>query len=602
MIPFRPAFKTSACLAMLGMTMPLLLAGTNDASASISHAMPYAIQEESSMNCDVQIENGKVTVKIDGKEVSDDRIELTDNGIVILGTNGEPIQELSLPAEALKAMKSSFAEKDEPKKKDAPQKAMLGITIEPEEIGVLIAEVRPGTPATRSGLKRGDVITKVMGKPATEEILKQAIAERGAGKTIMLNLTRDGKSMRKRVKLAAWDDSKMNAVDVEETTRKVVEAMRERDDSRDLEEEMMGAENMRSFILDRMGDIGIDGDIDINVEMIVDEMLGEMDDENFRRMMNDGEQIVMETPDGMVVMGMSVDGEGDEDLDLEQVMMILREMSGEEMEEGDWDEHDEWEHEREEGHEDEFWHMIEEEISGLHHMMNERGEAFHHEMAGAMEEMHHHFDRRLIEVEEESHNRYRETMGHMEEMMNHAREAIEHRFGDIHAHFENFGNQARMGMEEMGRGMQEMANKMRHGMEDMGHNFQRAIQEIHENQKRQWHEMERAISESHQRERHLHQRIDQLEQQVRQLMRHIQGSQNGEHRERRMNRGNRGSRGDMRGQRNNHGNDREARNEEREREFIREREQMEREREESNRERSRGQRNRGSRDRDQDDR
>ena len=596
MISFRPAFKTSACLAMLGMTMPLLLAGTSDASASISHATPFANQQESSMNCDVRIENGKVTVEIDGKEVSEDRIEITGNGIVILGANGEPIQELKLPAEALEAMKSSFADEDASPEEDEPRRAMLGITIEPEEMGILIAEVRDGTPARRSGLKRGDVITKVMGKPATEEILKQAISERGEGKTIVLTLIRDGKSMRKRVKLAAWDDSKMEAVDAEETTRLVMEAMRERSNSREdepseVEQEMMDAERMRSFIVDRMGDVGIDGDIDINVDMIISEMLEEMDNGKLHQMMDGEERIVMETPDGMVVMGMSVEREDDGDLDLEELMMILREMTGDDGEEEEWDEKDEWEHER-----------GEHDMKEFHHEMAGAMEEFHHEMAGAMEEMHHHFDRRLIEVEEESHNRYRETMGHMEEMMNHARESIEHRFEDVHGRFEEFGNEARRGMEEMGRGVQEMANKMRHGMEEMGHGFKRAFREIHENQKRQWHEMERAISESHQREKHLHQRVDQLEQQVRQLMRHIQGSQNGETRERRMNRGNRGNRGDMRGQRNNNGNDREARNEAREREFIRERERMERDEDDRNREGSRGQRNRGSRDRDQNDR
>ena len=119
MIFFRPVFKTSACLAMLGMTMPLLLADSNTASASISHALPHGMQQESSMNCDVQIENGEITVKIDGKEVSDDRIEITDTGIVILDTNGEPIQELTLPTEALEAMKSSFAEEEDSPEKDA---------------------------------------------------------------------------------------------------------------------------------------------------------------------------------------------------------------------------------------------------------------------------------------------------------------------------------------------------------------------------------------------------------------------------------------------------------------------------------------------------
>ncbi len=64
----------------------------------------------------------------------------------------------------------------------------------PTTEGVLIADVQPGSPAGRSGLKRGDVVTKVDAKPVTTTgQLRNAIASSGANRKVTLELYRDGK-------------------------------------------------------------------------------------------------------------------------------------------------------------------------------------------------------------------------------------------------------------------------------------------------------------------------------------------------------------------------------------------------------------------------
>jgi serine protease Do len=60
--------------------------------------------------------------------------------------------------------------------------------------GVLIADVQNGSPASKSGLHRGDVVVKVEGQPvASSGEFRNAIASAGANRNVSLELYRDGK-------------------------------------------------------------------------------------------------------------------------------------------------------------------------------------------------------------------------------------------------------------------------------------------------------------------------------------------------------------------------------------------------------------------------
>ena len=73
--------------------------------------------------------------------------------------------------------------------------------------GVLIAEVRSGSPADRAGLKRGDVVVKV-GKTAvrTTGQLRNAVALAGAHKKAEVTVIRDGRMLSMRVTLGTAPD------------------------------------------------------------------------------------------------------------------------------------------------------------------------------------------------------------------------------------------------------------------------------------------------------------------------------------------------------------------------------------------------------------
>jgi serine protease Do len=60
--------------------------------------------------------------------------------------------------------------------------------------GILIADVQNGSPASKAGLRRGDVIVKVDGQPvASSGEFRNAIASAGANRNVSLELYRDGK-------------------------------------------------------------------------------------------------------------------------------------------------------------------------------------------------------------------------------------------------------------------------------------------------------------------------------------------------------------------------------------------------------------------------
>ncbi len=78
--------------------------------------------------------------------------------------------------------------------------------------GVLIAEVSPGGPAAKAGLRRGDVVVSVDGKKvdSTGEF-RNLIAAAGAKKTTELELLRDGKREKVRAELAATPEEQREA-------------------------------------------------------------------------------------------------------------------------------------------------------------------------------------------------------------------------------------------------------------------------------------------------------------------------------------------------------------------------------------------------------
>jgi serine protease Do len=76
--------------------------------------------------------------------------------------------------------------------------------------GALVTDVNPDTPAEKAGLKSGDVITKLDGKPVDDPAsLRLAVSEMAPGTSINLEYLRDGKSSTVTLKLADRSSSSL---------------------------------------------------------------------------------------------------------------------------------------------------------------------------------------------------------------------------------------------------------------------------------------------------------------------------------------------------------------------------------------------------------
>jgi len=84
-----------------------------------------------------------------------------------------------------------------------PDSPVIGIEVgQPKDGGIVIARVMPRGPADKSGLKGGDVIMKVAGRAVKNR--RQLIGEimkNNAGEEVELELKRDGKEMKLKLKL-----------------------------------------------------------------------------------------------------------------------------------------------------------------------------------------------------------------------------------------------------------------------------------------------------------------------------------------------------------------------------------------------------------------
>jgi serine protease Do len=78
----------------------------------------------------------------------------------------------------------------------------------PAATGILLSDVKPGTPAAKAGLARGDVVLKVDGKVVdTSGQFRNMIAASGAKHTVHLDLVRDGKATASDVQLGEMPEA-----------------------------------------------------------------------------------------------------------------------------------------------------------------------------------------------------------------------------------------------------------------------------------------------------------------------------------------------------------------------------------------------------------
>jgi S1-C subfamily serine protease len=80
---------------------------------------------------------------------------------------------------------------------------MLGLTGRGRTVGYELVELASNGPAAQAGLKVGDVLTRIGGRPTVgDEYLQQALAERDAGQEVAVDYQRGAAAAQAMLKLA----------------------------------------------------------------------------------------------------------------------------------------------------------------------------------------------------------------------------------------------------------------------------------------------------------------------------------------------------------------------------------------------------------------
>ena len=191
---------------------------------------------------EVRIENGKISVKLDGKEVPADRIRQIGEQIQIIGENGNAITSLNIIqggqwAGAVPAAGAELfvqpqvqlgwqVQAQPPMDAAAPPKVMLGVhmgdpgpalekhlKLEPGKTTMIVA-VGKDLAADKAGLQPFDIIVSVDGNtPADQNTIRGFIADREPGDSMRLVVIQAGERKEIKVPLEAYDTDRLGSVE-----------------------------------------------------------------------------------------------------------------------------------------------------------------------------------------------------------------------------------------------------------------------------------------------------------------------------------------------------------------------------------------------------
>jgi hypothetical protein len=162
----------------------------------------------------VRVDGKDVRVMIDGKPVPAGQIRDIDGAIVVLGEHGEELERIELAGMRGQDDEAATGRRMIVRRDDGPPKnsrGMLGVMMAENDRGVLIQKVLPETPAAQAGLREGDIIIEINGRPANVEALANVVAGTRPGQSIELNGLRDGQDFDREIVLGRWDPEVMDA-------------------------------------------------------------------------------------------------------------------------------------------------------------------------------------------------------------------------------------------------------------------------------------------------------------------------------------------------------------------------------------------------------
>lgn len=172
----------------------------------------------------VRLEGDRVVATLNGKPLSKDRIQISDQYIIVLDAKGQPLATMGRAGLA-SSLRPALRSRDranglrfefEQIVENEPRR-VIGVVTNPlddklaaklnarTKDGLVITAVVPGQPAAKAGMRPYDVVTAVDGRaPATIETLRHVIRSKAPGEPIELSVLRSGEPL--KVSLTAIEE------------------------------------------------------------------------------------------------------------------------------------------------------------------------------------------------------------------------------------------------------------------------------------------------------------------------------------------------------------------------------------------------------------
>jgi len=187
-------------------------------------------QVENGTKYALTIEDGVKSATINGQPIPKERIRERGNQVEILDPAGNVLSTFNTKFETLRwddgrniqaergrrgaGEMNAFRLAPLPGIDQPAPPVMLGITMSPEDDGVVVDRVVPGLPAEKAGLKEGDVILKFDGKAVeSPEALRAALMDKKAGNEVTIRVQRGDKQMDLKAELTAFDAQELGVND-----------------------------------------------------------------------------------------------------------------------------------------------------------------------------------------------------------------------------------------------------------------------------------------------------------------------------------------------------------------------------------------------------
>ena len=279
---------------------------------------------------EVRVDGKDVQVIMNGKPVPAGQIRDMDGVIVIVGDDGTELQRIELAGmrgggDAPVMVRKMMVKQDDGRSE--PPRGMLGVMMAENDRGVVIQRVIPETPAAQAGLREGDIIIKINGRPANVEALANVVAGTRPGQSIEVNGLRDGQNFDREIVLGRWDPEVMDASQNREREG-------DHDENREIHMEWngdddgeLGMEAIESLI-ERLMTMNGNGDGDVEFDVQV-EMEGNRDGRERRVKIRQGDMVFHAGGEGSEFIIQGGELHGDAIHDEQGNMFFSRDESGE---------------------------------------------------------------------------------------------------------------------------------------------------------------------------------------------------------------------------------------------------------------------------------